>query len=100
MTSAVISVTYLHDADDGPTVIREVVDPSHHVGGVEESLSVGRQEHEQANHRDRRRLHQSGDRSPQEEVPHEALDCPRQVHHPGPPNSAAVKRDRGVQNPG
>ncbi|PON93324.1 LOW QUALITY PROTEIN: hypothetical protein TorRG33x02_108950 [Trema orientale] len=74
---------YLHDANDGATITREVVGPSYDVSGVEESLAVGPQEHE-AHGDDGRPRNEPGHGGPHEEVAHEELYGPRRVDHPGP----------------
>lgn len=93
--------TYLHNANDGPPVMREILYASDDTSRIEESLGVGAQEHEQAHNRHRRPLNQPGHGGVKEQVPRQALDCARHMDQPRPAHpGAAVECHGGVEKSG
>lgn len=89
--------TYLHDADDGSTIVRKVFQTTDHIGGVEKSLSMSRQKHEEAHQRHRRPRDQTDDGGPNEEIAQEALDRTGSVDHPWTTETRVTEGDGGIE---
>lgn len=64
---------HLQDADDGSTVIREIMNTGDNIRSVKETLSMSRHEHKEAHERQRHRWKEAGDSSPHKKIAQEAL---------------------------
>ena len=59
-----ITEMYLHDAHNGPTIIRKVLNTRNYIGCVKERRRMTCQDHVEIHQRHRRPLDQSNNRSP------------------------------------
>lgn len=97
-----VTPPYFHYANNGPTIVTEIVNTAHDVRGVKERLRVCGHPHEETHKRHRQPGNQSIHGSPYHEIPEETLDRPCRMDHPWADKNSetavvAVEGDGGIE---